>query len=217
MWASQLLTLEKFISYTFLISHFDNTPGFAGINGRVEVVMFNCPQWGISAQKITVITSTSFSGPVSILGVYIPSITSCNSLVRVCIPHITTITPLIVLLITYDQDSNWVHLAEVTVFENDASCPPDGGTTVATSPLTTDATTYTTNSSTSMPPLLSGKTTRVQNVLWASSAMPPSCTYALRGYTVLVDSLVWGSLRSSNYYNTCACTFINRCICHTIN
>ena len=48
MWASQLLTMEKFSASMIAIDfHFRNNPKFMRVD-RVEVVMFNSPQWGRS-------------------------------------------------------------------------------------------------------------------------------------------------------------------------
>ena len=47
-WASQLLTLR---GDTPLFFDFTGTPGYAGVE-RVELTMFNCPEWGISVQQI---------------------------------------------------------------------------------------------------------------------------------------------------------------------
>ncbi len=49
MWASQLLTISSTTNITF---DFQATQGYAGVE-RVEVVMFNCPEWGISVDSIT--------------------------------------------------------------------------------------------------------------------------------------------------------------------
>ncbi len=54
MWASQLLTINTDSPTTDIdISfYFEATPGYVGVK-RVEVVMFNCPEWGISVDSIT--------------------------------------------------------------------------------------------------------------------------------------------------------------------
>ncbi len=54
MWASQLLTLytDSLIpDITDITFDFEATPGYVGVE-RVEVVMFNCPEWGISVDSI---------------------------------------------------------------------------------------------------------------------------------------------------------------------
>ena len=51
MWASRLLTMR---ARPFAAINFDfvGVAGYAGV-GRVEIVTFNCPQWGIGVGNIT--------------------------------------------------------------------------------------------------------------------------------------------------------------------
>ena len=46
MWASQLLVMRTSAASTNITFDFHDTPHFVRVE-RVEVVMFNCPQWGI--------------------------------------------------------------------------------------------------------------------------------------------------------------------------
>ena len=132
MWASQLLTLNSTgsIKISFAFSTIQI------VNLRVELVMFSCPEWGISVQSVKlkdiVIGS---SGDLN-------SITSCDSLVRLCVPA-TAINPLVVT-VQFDlgTDSNWVHLAEVTFYNDNTTCPPD--TTITTEMMHTAPGTTTT-------------------------------------------------------------------------
>ena len=80
MWASQLLTIQTTALSTDIIFNFQNAPNFVRME-RVEVVMFHCPQWGIGAQLIQVVELGSLTTNI------IPSITSCDSLVRLCLPY----------------------------------------------------------------------------------------------------------------------------------
>ena len=50
MWASQLLTMRTVASSTEITFDFTDTVGVE----RVEVVMFNCPQWGIGVHNTAV-------------------------------------------------------------------------------------------------------------------------------------------------------------------
>ena len=50
-WASEILTLQTVSSYSEIEFSFGANPGVE----RVEVVMFNCPQWGIGALSINVL------------------------------------------------------------------------------------------------------------------------------------------------------------------
>ena len=86
MWASQLLTLERTNSVRRDITFdFIATPGFIRVV-KVELVIFNCPEWGISVQTVTLFTASSLSAFGSVVGTFnVPSITSCDSLVRICI------------------------------------------------------------------------------------------------------------------------------------
>ena len=57
MWASQLLTIRRANIFTNVTFDFTDTPGYDRVE-RVEVVMFNCPQWGIAS------TDIHLSGPL---------------------------------------------------------------------------------------------------------------------------------------------------------
>ena len=59
MWASQLLTLQRTSSRVSALFDFTDTAGYGGLFGRLEVVMFNCPERRISASTIRVLTSSS--------------------------------------------------------------------------------------------------------------------------------------------------------------
>ena len=58
MWASQLLTVLQDNIFINVAFDFTNTHDYAGLN-RVELVMFNCPQWGISVQFIHIFGESS--------------------------------------------------------------------------------------------------------------------------------------------------------------
>ena len=60
---------------------------------RVEVVMFNCPQWGIASTTIQLDGANARSQPFNTLNLTsVSSLTPCESLVRVCLsaPRIST-------------------------------------------------------------------------------------------------------------------------------
>ena len=124
MWASQLLTLQKNTLGPTVIFNFTGTQDYVGLSGRLEVVMFNCPERGISASAIRVPISSSPSvNPTPPLMVVNINITSCDSLVRVCTP-IMTVQPSISLQFPH---SDMVYLAEVTFYaaSSASTCPPD--------------------------------------------------------------------------------------------
>ena len=136
MWADQLLTLSttnqvrRDITFDFIA-----TPGFIGVV-RVQLVIFNCPERGISVQTVRLLTASSLSGDRSVVGTFnVPNITSCDSLVRICISQ-NIEQPVIALEFIPSPGSNWTHLAEVT-FYGSGSCPPDTITTASPPDTTT--------------------------------------------------------------------------------
>ncbi len=118
MWASQLLTIKTTTNITF---DFQLTPSYTGVE-RVEVLMFNCPEWGISVDSITLYGSTTTTP--SILATISPNITSCDSLVRVCISRSVSFT-MLTLGFHLNPASTWVHLAEVSFYGAGPNSPPD--------------------------------------------------------------------------------------------
>ena len=141
MWAERLVTFQSNrFQLTLTFNFTESSTNYTGIEG-VELVMFNCPEWGIAVQSIVITGATSASSCSSLLGVVNPSITSCDSLVRVCIPLNTTL-PVLGLQFFPHADTNWVHLAEVTFLSVSTSvCPqpvPDSTSSMSL-PLTTIA------------------------------------------------------------------------------
>ena len=131
MWAKQILTLQsthRTIDVSFSIT---------GDLERVELVMFNCPQWGIAVRSIRL---RDIGGQIIGNIGNLNSITSCDSLVRLCVPA-TVLNPVVVsVLFDLDTDSNWVHFAEVVFYDDSTTCSPD--TSIATETITApDATT----------------------------------------------------------------------------
>ena len=147
MWASQLLTLQSHNGASQgIVSAFTNTPNYEGVE-RVELVMFNCPEWEIEVQNILLLAGTSAQASRSVVGIFSPNITSCDSLVRVC-THVkdlqtnreplTIITePVIRLLFHPASGSNRTYLAEVGFYGDGSACPPD--TIISTPPPDTTA------------------------------------------------------------------------------
>ncbi len=134
MWASQLLTINTDNLTTDITFDFEATPGYVGV-ARIEVVMFNCPEWGISVDSITLHGSNTTT---SILDTISPIITSCDSLVRVCKskPVSSTRTAL-TLRFNLSPASTWVHLAEVFFYGAGPNCSSDS---ILNPPLTTRST-----------------------------------------------------------------------------
>ena len=63
MWASRLLTINTTVNTAEITFDFTDTPDYTGM-GRVEVVMFNCPEWGISVRTISLFSATSTLGSI---------------------------------------------------------------------------------------------------------------------------------------------------------
>ena len=115
MWASQLLTIQNQESqFTF---DFTNTPDFQRVE-RVEVAMFNCPQWGIGVQTIMILGDDGSTLAVENIG----EPTSCDSLIKVCIPVITT-DPVLTVRFHLAENTDWLHLAEVSFYGGSSLCP----------------------------------------------------------------------------------------------
>ncbi len=122
MWASQLLTINTDSPTTDITFDFEAAPGYFGVR-RVEVVMFNCPEWGISVDSITLYESTCGASIRNILATISPTITSCDSLVRVCISRsVSSTLTALTLRFHLSSASTWVHLAEVSF---GPTCQPD--------------------------------------------------------------------------------------------
>ncbi len=141
MWASQLLTINSTTNITF---DFQATPGYVGVE-RVEVVMVNCPEWGISVDSITLYGSTTTTE--SNLATVSPNITSCDSLVRVCISKPVSFE-LITLGFQLSPASTWMHLAEVTFYGADPTSPPKNIRNTTSAPITSESDTSTEASTT---------------------------------------------------------------------
>ncbi len=117
MWASQLLTLQS--SFATITLDFSGTPHYVGVS-RVEMVVFNCEQLGASIQTITL-----SSGSGAEIANFHPNITSCDSLVMVCVPHLTVNSSIRVLSLNFMTINPlaWVYLAAIKVYEEGSECP----------------------------------------------------------------------------------------------
>ena len=124
MWASQLLAVQlRNPSGIEIISDF---AGRSGVE-RVELVMFNCPEWGIAVQAVGILRATSTSTirtPIWTIRP-IPSL-FCNSLVRVCTSSLAiTQHSVIYLQFIPAPGSNRTYLAEVGFYRDNATCRQD--------------------------------------------------------------------------------------------
>ena len=76
-WASQLFVVHSSVNL-FIILRQDNT-----LLSRLELAMFNCPEWGIAVQSISV----SVPGEIGVVAsTTTTNITSCDDLVTVSLP-----------------------------------------------------------------------------------------------------------------------------------
>ena len=165
MWENQLLTLQRTISSIIEVAF-----TVTAIK-RVEVTMFNCPEWRISVQSISLRDNGGIvigsSGDLN-------SITSCDSLVRLCVPA-TAINPLVVRLqFDLGTDSNWVHLAEVTFYDDSTTCPPNTTITTAMNNAPPSPKTHTTTTQATAAPTTS--TTQETTTINTVSTTPTTTT-----------------------------------------
>ena len=164
-WASQLFTLQAYVAE--VIFDFSATPGYVGIDG-IEVVLFNCPPWGISTSYFEIrdgLTNQHYD-------YYYVNVHACDTLVKVCAP-LSTNSSLLSLRFWTNNHRYWVHLAEVSFYRKNSghACQPltiindqslltttsPHPTTLHTSPLTTEATTAGETAGDTVPPQSTGK------------------------------------------------------------
>ena len=120
MWASQLLTINTTANPANITFDFTAIPdyisAYTGV-AIVEMVMFNCPEWGISVRTINLHSATSITSSRTFLTSIFLTTTSCDSLVRVCISyHRRSIRPVLALVFNGYSTSKWEHLAEVNFY-----------------------------------------------------------------------------------------------------
>ena len=128
MWADQLLTVNRTDIFRVEISA--DFTGKSGIVERIEVVMFNCPEWGIEVRSITINRAsfpTTDTEMISGQTINVPSsLTSCKHLVRVCMPVSINISESPFLALRFrPMEAEFVHIAEVR-FDANSTCLPDG-------------------------------------------------------------------------------------------
>lgn len=118
-WASQLVTQRSTINPPMLSQlRFDFREGSAR---DIEIIMFNCPQWNIGAQTISVIGYNNDEEEASLLqSLDLP--VSCSSLVHICVRPFGFRFLEVGFDIQTEENNPWVHIAEV-IFSNDRGCP----------------------------------------------------------------------------------------------
>ena len=130
MWASQLLTMSPLASTTEITFDFTGTVAAVRVE-RVEVVMFNCPQWGIGVQTIAAHQQQINIGASNL----IDNTTSCEYLIRGCVMAVPLPSTAFSIRFSLLSSSYWIHLAEIIFHTDTSGCPPDAIVTGAT-PLT---------------------------------------------------------------------------------
>lgn len=128
-WADQYMILytSKF-GYSWLSIDFDFSlsPNFRGVN-RIEVTIFNCPQWGHEVKRISVhhqFYGTSYSYSYNDHTEAFPTVASCNSLLKVCIPQNSTSERYRIRFTGNRDFSHRVYIAEVAFYRERSPCPP---------------------------------------------------------------------------------------------
>lgn len=126
-WANQLITLASPVNDpNGPINIVFTSPAGLQFVGIVEVAIFNCPEWNIGAEFIT-ITGGLISESLRTLGSVSGFPTDCGRLLHVCVPIFANVG---ILQISFGEFSSemamnlsqrWVHLGEV-IF-NDENCP----------------------------------------------------------------------------------------------
>lgn len=123
-WATQLFTLQSVASATTteITFNFSDTPNYDGVGG-VEVVMFNCPGWGIGLQSFQLLEQQN-NFRLNVGSVGHPQ-SSCNSLVTaiLCLQQ-RSMSSEIIIQFELDQNSDWVHIAELTFYASTDTCEP---------------------------------------------------------------------------------------------
>lgn len=120
-WARSILTLRA-ASAVGVIFDLRNLGGGIQV-GSVEVVMFNCPQWGIHAQTVTLHDRLERDTVRIGLAQAMPPI-SCDSLVTVCFLDIEdTNQRYLSLELVPAAGARWIHVAEVTFYSRNVTGP----------------------------------------------------------------------------------------------
>ena len=124
-WASQLMILQQPIAGPQNFGRYSMEFRFASnpMVSRVEVTVFNCPEWGmgISYIEIIVLRPTDSNVALSREQAYTTE-SSCNSLITVCIPTDTSSS--LMRLEFQPLNDDHIHIAEVAFYESSSPCSP---------------------------------------------------------------------------------------------
>jgi hypothetical protein len=108
-WARLFFTAQQTIDRRKHVMHFDFTgqPDYAGV-GMVELVVFNCPDWGIYLKAVSLEEGATYTTERQ----------SCASLVTVCFP-LQTLKRQFTIEFIFLQ---WMHLAEIVFYGGYCNC-----------------------------------------------------------------------------------------------
>ena len=137
-WADQLLTMNRTSSGTANVSLSFQVGFETNVHDRLELVVFNCPQRGISAPVVEIYVDTSFrpemegfqfsQGSVSLQN------TSCDHLLKFCVKFGVRLSTLYyTITFPYQTNSSYIFLGEVTFLnaDEDEPCDPDAPEIIA--------------------------------------------------------------------------------------
>ena len=131
-WAAQLLTMNRTSSGVANIPLSFQVGSDTNVHDRLELVVFNCPQFGIHTPAVEIFVDTSFRPETegfqfSQASVVLQS-TSCDHLLKFCIKFGARLSTLYYTIsFPYQNDSNYVFLGEVTFLNADDDVPCDPG------------------------------------------------------------------------------------------
>ena len=133
-WAAGLMTVRKNagdsnISYPHVVMTFGFNRSI--IVTAIDLALFLCPEWNISAPYITVFGSTdllfrSDSSSNDFIANYHPSNTSCNCLSTVRVPFEKgePSYPIWHIVVSFDDVTKWVHVGEVKFLDISTDLQP---------------------------------------------------------------------------------------------
>ena len=181
-WASQLLTIEKTSSAN--LTQDDLLLEVEISISRIEVVLFNCPQWGVATHTV-IVNEINNSVPKILSNKSISTtLTSCTSLVKVCVIAETEL-PLVSMRFLPFLGSTWVHLAEVVLRGRDSSsCPPDTILDGHTPPIPLPSISQSTFDSLPTPT----SRTKTSDLLIASTSHPETTSVTASTYHIASES-----------------------------
>jgi hypothetical protein len=134
-WANQFLSLHE--SNPWMIFDFTTIQGYAGL-GRIEVVTFICPEWGVGVEGIDIYGVRRGSSAnvliESTAGSFLDTATYCNGFSGICFGVSPGNGEFPLLNFEFNFGNfQWMYLAEVIFYDLGGHCRPD---TVVTPPTT---------------------------------------------------------------------------------